>query len=195
LLGFEGWCGAVVAIAAAVHGKGFIAARPGKMEGAEQHQELSLIPEEEEEEEKNESEVHRDPIQELEDLARGDAAKAAAAEGQVSTSEEAAAEGSRPLVRRCRKLLYRSMKVGVEDGRVFIGIFHCLDKQGNIILHSTVEYRDVSSKNGEGSGSSNGPPVMEERPLGLVLIPARCRTSCYVECSLDESMDLLSLES
>lgn len=183
----------MVAIDAAVHGKGFLAARPGRMEGAEQYQELSLIPEEEEGE-KNESELRRDPIQELEDRARGDAAKAAAAEGQSSTSE-AAAEGSRPLVRKCRKLLYRSMKVGVEDGRVFIGIFHCLDKQGNIILHSTVEYRDVSSRNGEGSGSSSGPPVMEERPLGLVLIPARCRTSCHVECSLDESMDLLSLDS
>lgn len=190
----------MVAIATA-HGKGFVAARPKRMEEAVQHQGLSLIPEEEEE--KNELDLHRDPIQELEDGGRGEAAaaegqssastsEAAAAEGESSAStSEAAAEGSRPLVRKCRKLLYRSMKVGVEDGRVFVGIFHCLDKQGNIILHSTVEYRDISSRN----GGSGGPPVMEERPLGLVLIPARCRTSCFVQCSLDESMDLLSLDS
>lgn len=90
----------------------------------------------------------------------------------------------KPHVKKVRRLLYRRMKVQVEDGRLFEGKFHCLDKQGNIILYDTVEFRNVG-----GSGA------VEQRSLGLVLVPARWRTSCYVECSLDEKMDLLSVGS
>lgn len=94
----------------------------------------------------------------------------------------------KPLVKRCHQLLHRRMRVGVSDGRFFVGKFHCLDKQGNIILYDAVEYREIA-------GSSSTPPqAVEQRGLGLVLVPARCRTSCSVECSLDEQLSLLSLE-
>ncbi|KAG0628708.1 hypothetical protein M758_1G046700 [Ceratodon purpureus] len=126
---------------------------------------LSLIPEE-----------FRDPVQELEEL-------------RSFGEQKSVPDNAKPIVKKARRLLYRRLKVGVEDGRVFVGKFHCLDKQGNIILYDTVEFRNVP-----GSGDVGVAPV-EQRGLGLVLIPARCRTSCHVECSLEEKMDFLNLAS
>lgn len=97
---------------------------------------------------------------------------------------------SSPLIKRARKLLYRNLRVGVTDGRVFVGKFHCLDKQGNIILYDAVEYRQIAKPS---SSSASASDCMEHRSLGLILISARVRTSCHVECSLDEQMSLLSL--
>ncbi len=37
------------------------------------------------------------------------------------------------------ELLGRRLRVQVADGRVLLGDFACLDKQGNIILHQTAE--------------------------------------------------------
>ena len=84
-----------------------------------------------------------------------------------------------------RKLLFRRMLVGVNDGRYFLGLFHCVDKQGNIILQDAVEYRSARR-------SSPSAPK-EERCLGLILIPASCRSSCHVDCFIEEQMALLSL--
>lgn len=97
---------------------------------------------------------------------------------------------SSPLVKRARKLLYRNLRVGVTDGRVFVGKFHCLDKQGNIILYDAVEYRQITKPSSSSPSTSD---CMEHRSLGLILISARVRTSCHVECSLDEQMSILSL--
>ncbi|KAL2643528.1 hypothetical protein R1flu_011115 [Riccia fluitans] len=93
-----------------------------------------------------------------------------------------------PVVARARKLLYRRFRVGVEDGRIFVGKFHCLDKQGNIILYDTVEYRQISQGSSEANAKA---PSVEQRSLGLVLIPDHCRTSCFVECSPHEQESLL----
>eukprot|EP00246_Nothoceros_aenigmaticus_P007687 TRINITY_DN21676_c0_g1_i1.p1 TRINITY_DN21676_c0_g1~~TRINITY_DN21676_c0_g1_i1.p1 ORF type:complete len:147 (+),score=19.07 TRINITY_DN21676_c0_g1_i1:129-569(+) len=101
---------------------------------------------------------------------------------EQQTPEQAQSE--KPLVQRARKLLNKRMRVGVTDGRLFFGKFHCLDKQGNIILSDTVEQME--------DPSSAGNP--ELRHLGLVLIPAIHQTSCHVECSLYEQMSLLSIE-
>ncbi len=46
--------------------------------------------------------------------------------------------------------------MGVEDGRVFVGRFHCLDNQGNVILYDTLELSYVT-------GPSSGAAVVEER--------------------------------
>lgn len=115
----------------------------------------------------------RDPIQELEDLRMF-----------AEQKSNVVPHNAKPIVRKARRLLYRRMKVGVEDGRMFVGKFHCLDKHGNIILYDTLEFRNMPD--------AGGAPV-EQRSLGLVLIPARCRTSCHVECSLEEQMDLLQI--
>lgn len=87
-------------------------------------------------------------------------------------------------VSRVRKLLFRQMLVGIKDGRFFLGNFYCMDKQGNIILQDTVEYR---------STRRSSPSPMEQRCIGLILIPSSCRTSCHVDCSVDEQLSLLSL--
>ncbi|CAI8590877.1 unnamed protein product [Vicia faba] len=87
-------------------------------------------------------------------------------------------------VSRVRKLLFRRMLIGIKDGRFFLGNFYCIDKQGNIILQDTVEYR---------STRRSSPSPMEQRCIGLILIPSSCRTSCHVDVSLDEQLSLLSL--
>ena len=88
-------------------------------------------------------------------------------------------------VTRVRKLLFRRMLVGVNDGRFFMGNFHCMDKQGNILLQDAVEFRSVRR---------SSPSPMEQRGLGLILIPSSCRTSCHIDCSVDEQLSLLSLQ-
>ncbi|KAK1282818.1 hypothetical protein QJS10_CPB22g00182 [Acorus calamus] len=89
-----------------------------------------------------------------------------------------------PNVHQLRKLLYRRMMVGVNDGRFFAGSFNCIDKQGNIILQDALEYRPVRR---------SSPSPYEQRCLGLILIPASCQTSCHVEASLEEQLSSLSI--
>jgi len=114
-----------------------------------------------------------------------------------------------PLVRRTRQLLYRRMKVRAlhhpnatpnpgergatdgggtklvqvqtTDGRVFVGRFHCLDPQGNLLLAQTVEHRHTVG--------ADGAPSVEERTLGLVLVPIAHRVSACFEVSLAEAAD------
>ncbi|KAI5670955.1 hypothetical protein M9H77_11319 [Catharanthus roseus] len=88
------------------------------------------------------------------------------------------------LVDRVKKLLGHRMLVGIKDGRFFLGMFYCIDKQGNIILQDAVEYRFTRR---------SSPSPMEQRGLGLILIPFACRTSCHVDCSIEEQLSLLSL--
>lgn len=104
--------------------------------------------------------------------------------------QAAGSDGSNPkgpdeseAVNRARKLLFRRMLVGIRDGRFFLGNFHCIDKQGNIILQDAVEYR---------STRRSSPSPMEQRFLGLILIPSSCRVSCHVGCSVEEQLSLLS---
>ncbi|KAJ8438100.1 LOW QUALITY PROTEIN: hypothetical protein Cgig2_015357 [Carnegiea gigantea] len=80
-----------------------------------------------------------------------------------------------------RKLLCHRMLLAVNDGRFFTGNFHCIDKQGNILLQDAVDTRRSS------------PSPMEQRGLGLILIPSSCQTSCHIDCSVDEQLSLLSL--
>ncbi|XP_074272507.1 uncharacterized protein LOC141596295 [Silene latifolia] len=84
-----------------------------------------------------------------------------------------------------KNLLFRRMLIGVNDGRFFMGNFHCMDKQGNIILQDAIEFRSVRR---------SSPSPMEQRGLGLILIPSTCRTTCHVDCSVDEQLSLLSLQ-
>ncbi|XP_062160399.1 uncharacterized protein LOC133867660 [Alnus glutinosa] len=107
-------------------------------------------------------------------------------EAEKSLIQAESSDGSNPnssdLVTRVRNMLYRRMLVGIRDGRFFLGTFHCIDKQGNIILQDTVEYR---------SARRSSPSPMEQRCLGLILIPSSCRSSCHVDCSIEEQLSLL----
>ncbi|KAL5224994.1 hypothetical protein ABZP36_011633 [Zizania latifolia] len=87
-------------------------------------------------------------------------------------------------VAKLRKMLLRRMLIRVNDGRYFFGLFHCIDKQGNILLQDAVEYR---------SARHSSSPT-KQRSLGLILIPAACRSSCHIDYSFEESMSLLSLD-
>lgn len=102
---------------------------------------------------------------------------------QATNSDGSPSTGS-DRVNRVRKLLFRRVLVGIKDGRFFLGGFYCMDKQGNIILQDAVEYR---------STRRSSPSSMEQRCLGLILIPSSCRTSCHVDCSVEERLSLLSL--
>ncbi|GJT64064.1 like-Sm domain-containing protein [Tanacetum coccineum] len=94
--------------------------------------------------------------------------------------------GNNSSISHVKKLLFRRMLVGVNDGRFFMGAFYCMDKQGNIILQDAVEYR---------STRRSSPSLMEQRGLGLILIPFTCRISCHVDCSIDEQLALMSLQA
>ncbi|GMN43207.1 hypothetical protein TIFTF001_012404 [Ficus carica] len=103
-------------------------------------------------------------------------------EGQAERSSSEGAKSE--AVNRVRKLVHRRMLVGIKDGRFFLGNFHCLDKQGNIILQDAVEYR---------STRRSSPSPMEQRCLGLILIPSSSRSSCHVDCSIEEQLSLLAV--
>ncbi|XP_047330967.1 uncharacterized protein LOC124934473 [Impatiens glandulifera] len=66
----------------------------------------------------------------------------------------------------------------------FLGNFYCIDQQGKIILQDAVEYRNTRRL-------STSP--MEQRGLGLILIPASIRKTCHVDCSIEEQLSLLSV--
>ncbi|KAI9381600.1 hypothetical protein POPTR_015G138100v4 [Populus trichocarpa] len=104
---------------------------------------------------------------------------------EISSSTQATESSSSDIVSRARKLLFRRMLVGIKDGRFFLGSFHCIDKQGNIILQDAVEYRNTHR---------SSPSPMEQRCLGLILIPSSCRTSCHVDCSIEEQLSLLKFQ-
>ncbi|KAF3961981.1 hypothetical protein CMV_013459 [Castanea mollissima] len=75
---------------------------------------------------------------------------------------------SSDLVARVRKLLFRRMLVGIRDGRFFLGTFHCIDKQGNIILQDAVEYRSTrrsSTSPMEQRSSTPTDPPLNHGPL------------------------------
>lgn len=88
-------------------------------------------------------------------------------------------------VAEAKKLIHRKMLVGIKDGRFFVGNFYCIDKQGNIILQDAIEYR---------STRRTCPSPMDHRGVGLILIPSSCRTSCHIDCSVEEQLSLLSLK-
>ncbi|XP_057463350.1 uncharacterized protein LOC130753355 isoform X2 [Actinidia eriantha] len=110
-------------------------------------------------------------------------------QAQTSVNQVGSSDGSNPndsnVVARVKNLLFRQMLVGISDGRFFLGTFYCIDKQGNIILQDAVEYR---------STRRSSPSPMEQRGLGLILIPFSCRISCHVGCSIEEQLSLLSLK-
>ncbi|CAI6004205.1 unnamed protein product [Closterium sp. NIES-64] len=95
----------------------------------------------------------------------------------------------RPAIAGARRLLQRRLRIGITDGRVFVGRFNCLDKEGNIILHDTVEFRRASAaadpadpRRNESleermarATSADPNPLVEQRRLGLVLIMAKDR--------------------
>ena len=71
-----------------------------------------------------------------------------------------------------RRLLDRTLRVELTDGRVLVGTFTCFDKQRNLLLTETRESRVVP-----GTGDA---PDRAERHIGLVLVPRKWVNSCHV---------------
>ncbi|KAH9836708.1 uncharacterized protein C8Q71DRAFT_55271 [Rhodofomes roseus] len=67
-------------------------------------------------------------------------------------------------VKRLRSLLCRTLRVTIDDGRIFVGTFVGTDKQLNILLVSTEEFRI-------GADAVDGNP--NGRFVGQVMIPWR----------------------
>ncbi|KAI0638852.1 hypothetical protein C8Q77DRAFT_1078000 [Trametes polyzona] len=94
-------------------------------------------------------------------------------------------------VARLKSLLRQTIRVSVNDGRVFLGTFAGTDKQLNLLLINTDEYR---------LGPDAGESGLDGRLVGQVMIPWRlvvrveARTGAaqgqkvYLKDSDDESM-------
>ncbi|KAJ8662664.1 hypothetical protein O0I10_001628 [Lichtheimia ornata] len=67
-------------------------------------------------------------------------------------------------IARLRGYLNHKARIAITDGRVFIGTFVCTDKQKNIILAHTTEYRGD-----------------EHRIVGLVMIPGKHLVKMEIE--------------
>eukprot|EP00899_Mesostigma_viride_P004621 jgi/Mesvir1/1415/Mv14414-RA.1 len=91
-----------------------------------------------------------------------------------------------PAVARGRRLLGRKVRIGIIDGRRITGYFRCMDKQGNIILRDAVETRPCTAGDAYERTPSDD---LDERHLGLVLIPASRRASCEVYGPLEAGSD------
>lgn len=78
-------------------------------------------------------------------------------------------------------LLYKRFRVVLKDGRVLTGDFHCMDREGNVVLGNSY----VHLKGGQGTH--------EDRRMGLVLIPPSHRVSVEVEAMPREVESLQQL--
>eukprot|EP00884_Botryococcus_braunii_P011715 jgi/Botrbrau1/20544/Bobra.145_2s0093.1 len=78
------------------------------------------------------------------------------------------------LLEDARQLLNHRLRVVVRDGRVFVGDFSCLDRQGNLVLSNARQTM------------SDGPPrgivsMVADMPMGMVLVPLKQQVACHVE--------------
>ncbi|KAL4426797.1 hypothetical protein ABPG77_006583 [Micractinium sp. CCAP 211/92] len=78
-----------------------------------------------------------------------------------------------PLAEQAAELLHKRCKIRVKDGRVLVGDFTCVDRQGNIILTNTYEVMML-----------NGRP--HEKLMGQVLVPATHRQTCEFQAANPE---------
>ncbi|KAG9415414.1 N-alpha-acetyltransferase 38, NatC auxiliary subunit [Aphanomyces cochlioides] len=66
-------------------------------------------------------------------------------------------------IQKVMGLLDEQLRVEITDGRILVGHFHCLDRDQNLILTDTAEFRCPQD-------STFAPSV---RSLGMILIPGR----------------------
>ncbi|ETV73756.1 hypothetical protein H257_11450 [Aphanomyces astaci] len=66
------------------------------------------------------------------------------------------------------QLLDQVLRVEITDGRILVGLFHCLDKDKNLILTETTEYRYANNH-----VKQDDSPTPSVRSLGMTLIPGR----------------------
>ncbi|OQR85411.1 hypothetical protein THRCLA_23030 [Thraustotheca clavata] len=65
------------------------------------------------------------------------------------------------------QLLNQPLRVEISDGRIIIGLFHCLDHEKNLILTDANEYRYPHNDDDE------VPQTPSKRFLGMALVPGK----------------------
>lgn len=107
---------------------------------------------------------------------------------------------------KLRRLLNRTMKIEMTDGRTLVGVFLCTDRNCNVILGSCHEYLNYGereaarskSESPESSDSGSGFPrqpqsrttgtrMEEPRVLGLAMVPGHHILSIKVDEPLPDS--------
>jgi len=86
-------------------------------------------------------------------------------------------------------MLYRTLRIHITDGRMFVGQMKCTDNERNIILAMTQEYRQPSKadiqlaaeRHEKARKSGNVKVDMKKRFMGLVVIPGQYITRMEVE--------------
>jgi small nuclear ribonucleoprotein (snRNP)-like protein len=83
-------------------------------------------------------------------------------------------------------LLNKFLHIHISDGRVFVGQLKCTDRERNIILALTYEYREPSQKDIERAAQENqgGGKVkvdMRKRFVGLIVVPGKYIEKIEVE--------------
>ncbi|KLO05923.1 hypothetical protein SCHPADRAFT_706958 [Schizopora paradoxa] len=89
------------------------------------------------------------------------------------------AHSDRPAVSQVKSLLQRTLRVlvSISDGRLFVGTFACVDKQLNIVLTNTEEFR---------LGPPGSPPPVQGRYVTMVMIPWKFVTKVEAQEVLTE---------
>ena len=101
-------------------------------------------------------------------------------------------------IKKLRSYLNFKARVTITDGRIFIGTFVCTDKQKNIILAQTKEFRGGKKKEMKmgmtrwgGKAKNviiNNRQIDEHRMVGLVMIPGKHLVKIETE-DLDDDDD------
>ncbi|KAF2808612.1 uncharacterized protein BDZ99DRAFT_464460 [Mytilinidion resinicola] len=83
------------------------------------------------------------------------------------------------------QLIGRSLRLYTSDSRIFVGQMKCTDKDRNIILALTYEYRQPSEatirKTVESSGNPSAQVPLMSRYVGLVVVPGQYITRIEYE--------------
>jgi len=60
---------------------------------------------------------------------------------EKQTVKDSSLGNDSPNISRLREFLNKKLRVTIEDGRVFIGVFYCVDHSKNFVLGETEEYQ------------------------------------------------------
>ena len=99
--------------------------------------------------------------------------------------------------RMCRLLLYKKIRVCLNDGRLVIGTFQCIDSRGNILIANALEVRRRAADDEYGDEMMPGakavaPGEWMERYVGLVVVGKHQRQSVKVKATKQEFSSLLA---
>jgi len=86
----------------------------------------------------------------------------------------------RPAVSQIKSFLQSVLRISISDGRLFVGTFACVDKQLNIVLTNTEEFR---------LGPPGSPPPVQGRYVTMVMIPWKFVTKVEAQDLVTDEFD------